>query len=84
MVTAAMIRAAAVLAQTRIGPEIYGFPIIVGAGVPIAGFTGIGVVFDILHRLNDPLFFWRPTGYFVTLSPMCISGSGMGLSPLRK
>jgi ubiquinone biosynthesis protein len=50
MVIAALIVASAVLAQARIGPEIYGFPIIGGLGFLIAGITGMGVIFDILRR----------------------------------
>ena len=50
LVIAALIVASSMLAQSRIGPELNGFPLIGGLGFLIAGVTGLWVIFDILRR----------------------------------
>ena len=49
LILAALIIASALLAHVKLGPALFGFPVIGGFGFLVAGVTGLWIIYDILR-----------------------------------
>jgi len=49
LIIGALIIASALMAHVRLGPSLFGYPVIGGLGFLIAGVTGLWIIFDILR-----------------------------------
>ena len=49
LIIGALIIASALMAHVRLGPSLFGYPVIGGVGFLIAGVTGLWIIFDILR-----------------------------------